>query len=432
MNDIAIKVENITKRYRLGEMASQNDSIVKDLVKLMKSPFANFKKYRSLYTFDDNEESDDILWALRDISFELKQGDVLGVIGHNGAGKSTLLKILSRITPPSTGKIELRGRISSLLEVGTGFHPELTGRENLYLNGTILGMTKKEVESKFEEIVEFSGVGKFLDTPVKRYSSGMRVRLAFAVAAHLEPEILIVDEVLAVGDAEFQRKCLSKMEEVGNEGRTVIFVSHNMPAVSRLCKQGILLNGGRIQKSGSIHDVVTEYLNSGTGTSAAQVWDDPKTAPGGDVVKLRSVRVKTEDGETSDYVDITRPVGLEMEYEVIKAGHILCPNFYLQNEDGITVFGALDHDPNWKKTPRPVGVYKSTAWIPGNFLAEGMLYVDCNLITLNPNIVQFGQPQVIAFHIVEKDDSRESARGDYTGKFPGMVRPLLQWDTEKV
>ncbi len=432
MADIAIKVDNIAKRYRLGEKVSANDSIIKDILKAVKSPITNFKKYRSLYVFDDLDDSDDILWALRDISFEVKQGEVVGIIGHNGAGKSTLLKILSKITPPSTGKIELRGRISSLLEVGTGFHPELTGRENLYLNGTILGMSKAEVERKFEEIVEFSGVGKFLDTPVKRYSSGMRVRLAFAVAAHLEPEILIIDEVLAVGDAEFQRKCLSKMEDVGKEGRTVLFVSHNMPAISRLCTRAILLNGGMIEKDGSVHDVVSDYLSSGTGTSAAREWPDPKTAPRGEIVRLRSVRIKTKQGETTDYVDISDPVGIEMEYEVIQSGYILCPNFYLNNDEGVIVFGVLDHDPTWKKTPRNVGVYKSTVWIPGNTLAEGMLYVDCNMITLNPNISQFGQPQVIAFHVVEKENSTDSARGDYTGKFPGVMRPLLQWETESI
>jgi len=433
-NNIAINVENIAKRYRLGLKETQSDSAVKDFYKLLKSPLDNYRKYKSLYNFDNtdsDEESDDILWALRDVSFKVNRGDVVGIIGRNGAGKSTLLKILSRITPPTSGKIEIRGRISSLLEVGTGFHPELTGRENVYLNGTILGMTKQEVERKFEEIVEFSGVGKFLDTPVKRYSSGMRVRLAFAVAAHLEPEILIVDEVLAVGDAEFQRKCLSKMEDVGNEGRTVLFVSHNMPAVTRLCKTGILLNAGTVVKSGHISEVVSDYLNSGTDSPASRTWLEPSEIPGGEFAKLNSIRVINDKNETAETIEITNPVGIEMEYEVVKSGAVLLPHFHLHNEDGIILFATLDQDPQWRKRPRPEGKYRSTVWIPGNYLAEGMIYIDCCILTLNPNIVQFLEKQTIAFHIVE-NDSEDSARGDYMGKLTGVVRPLLDWQTKTI
>ena len=240
MTKKAITVDNLSKVYRIGLEGATNDSFGRAMIDFVRRPFSNYKKYRSLYRFSDEELSnsyagEDILWALNDVSFNVDQGEVVGIVGVNGAGKSTLLKVLSNITPPTMGTIKIRGRVSSLLEVGTGFHPELTGRENVYLNSTILGMRKKEVDDKFDEIVDFSGVEKFLDTPVKRYSMGMRVRLAFAVAAHLEPEILIIDEVLAVGDAEFQKKCLSKMEDVGKEGRTVLFVSHNMAAVTRLC-----------------------------------------------------------------------------------------------------------------------------------------------------------------------------------------------------
>jgi len=240
MTDSALSVEGVSKIYRIGLQEQTYDSIGREFVEFVKSPIRNYRKYRSLYRFSDdvlsgNYTGDDILWALRDVSFQVKQGEVVGIIGVNGAGKSTLLKVISRITPPTKGQITIRGRVSSLLEVGTGFHPELTGRENVYLNGTILGMRKHEVERKFDEIVDFSGVEKFLDTPVKRYSIGIRVRLGLAVPAHLEPEILIIDEVLAVGDAEFQKKCLNKMEDVGNEGRTVLFVSHNMAAITRLC-----------------------------------------------------------------------------------------------------------------------------------------------------------------------------------------------------
>jgi homopolymeric O-antigen transport system ATP-binding protein len=266
-----IKVENISKYYRLGVKDEANETLSASLVNFLKSPLANYRKYRSLYDFSDLENtagstaypevSADILWALRGISFNVRHGEVLGIIGGNGAGKSTLLKVLSKITPPSTGSIEIRGRVSSLLEVGTGFHPELTGRENVYLNGVILGMKKVEVDRKFDEIVDFSGVEKFLDTPVKRYSSGMTVRLAFSVAAHLEPDILIIDEVLAVGDAAFQSKCLGKMKDVAHHGRTVLFVSHNMGAITNLCSSAIWLDQGMMVAQGDVSSIITEYMN---------------------------------------------------------------------------------------------------------------------------------------------------------------------------
>ena len=269
--DIAIKVENISKVYRIGLKESMHDSFGAAIFSFIKSPLRNYRKYRSLYKFDDinrnsgsksNSNSSDIIWALRDISFELKKGEVLGLIGGNGAGKSTILKILAKITDPTSGQAEIKGRISSLLEVGTGFHQELTGRENIYLNATILGMKKTEVDSKFDEIVDFSGVEKFIDTPVKRYSSGMKVRLAFSVAAFMEPEILLVDEVLAVGDATFQTKCLGKMSEVSKQGRTIIFVSHNMAAIEHLCDRVILLESGKVKLDTDPNSAIAEYFES--------------------------------------------------------------------------------------------------------------------------------------------------------------------------
>ena len=274
--NIAIKVENISKLYRIGVKDKIHDSLGRAIFEYIKSPLNNYRKYRSLYRFDDvkldndykrTDNSDDIIWALKNISFKVKQGEVLGLIGGNGAGKSTLLKILSRITDPTYGRAEIRGKVASLLEVGTGFHPELTGRENVYLNGTVLGMTKKEVEQKFDEIVDFSGVKKFIDTPVKRYSSGMTVRLAFSVAAHLEPEILLIDEVLAVGDLAFQRKCLGKMEEVAKGGRTILFVSHNMGAIQNLCTSCLWLDEGNLRISGEVGPVVGAYYKSQQGTT---------------------------------------------------------------------------------------------------------------------------------------------------------------------
>jgi len=261
MSDIAIKVENLSKRYRIGAAEIQHDTFLSAIGSWMKSPASNYHKLRRLSSFSENGSEEDVIWALKDVSFEVKQGEVIGVIGHNGAGKSTLLKVLSRITAPTEGRIELNGRVASLLEVGTGFHPELTGRENIYLNGTILGMTKVEVDRKFDEIVNFSGVAKFVDTPVKRYSSGMRVRLAFSVAAHLEPEILLVDEVLSVGDAAFQRKSLGKMEDVSKAGRTVILVSHNMASIESLSQKILWLNQGKIVRySSDIEDGIRSYL----------------------------------------------------------------------------------------------------------------------------------------------------------------------------
>ena len=272
MSDTAIKVENLSKRYRIGLEEEIPDTFVSAATSFLASPLRNFRRLRALSRFDENDQrsnvqtfkrsNEDIIWALRDISFEVERGEVVGVIGRNGAGKSTLLKILSRITHPTSGRVELNGRVSSLLEVGTGFHQELTGRENIYLNGTILGMTKAEVDRKFDEIVDFSGVEKFIDTPVKRYSSGMRVRLAFSVAAYLEPEILLIDEVLAVGDVNFQKKCLGKMQDVATKGRTVLFVSHNMAAIQQLCSSAMWIETGKLGYRGDVDTCISRYLHT--------------------------------------------------------------------------------------------------------------------------------------------------------------------------
>ena len=432
--DIAIRAENISKRYRIGLKEQVQDSLGGAILDFIKSPLKNYRKYRSLYKFDDIKdisftESADIIWALRDVSFTVERGEVLGIIGRNGAGKSTLLKILAKITDPTTGRAEIHGRVSSLLEVGTGFHPELTGRENIYLNGTILGMRKSEIDEKFDEIVDFSGVEKFIDTPVKRYSSGMSVRVAFAVAAHLEPEIFIIDEVLAVGDARFQKKCLKKMQDVGRAGRTVLFVSHNMPAVARLCSRTILLEEGQVLKDGPSRDVISAYLGTETGTIGERVWPDPLKAPAGEVCRLRAVRVRSEDGQIIETVDIRRPVRLEMEFEVLKPGYTLMPHYNVLNEEGIELFSAHDLDPEWRGRHRPAGRYVSTAWVPGNFFAEGTIFVAAAMTTLNPNIFQFCEVDAVAFHVVDSLEG-DSARGDWQGRMSGVVRPMLKWTTE--
>jgi lipopolysaccharide transport system ATP-binding protein len=436
--NLAIKAENLSKCYRIGVREKTHDNLVSALLDFIKSPLRNYRKYRSFYNFDDTgpasgetsgDDASDVIWALRDVSFAVKQGEVVGIIGRNGAGKSTLLKIISKITDPTSGYAEINGKVSSLLEVGTGFHPELSGRDNIYLNGTILGMRKYEIDRRFDEIVDFSGVEKFIDTPVKRYSSGMRVRLAFAVAAHLEPEILLIDEVLAVGDARFQKKCLDKMQNVGQAGRTVLFVSHNMPAITRLCSRIILLDNGKVSADGQANQVVGVYLNSETGTTAAREWSDMAKAPGNDIVRLCAVRVKTEAGEITDAMDIRRPIGIEMEYEVLKPDHIMMPYYNVFNEEGIRVFSVIDQAPDWRGRLRPTGRYKTTAWIPGNLLSEGMLYVSPAMRTADPEVLYFLQNEAVAFQVIDSMDG-DSARGDFSGYMAGTVRPLLKWDTE--
>jgi lipopolysaccharide transport system ATP-binding protein len=429
-----IKVEGISKRYRIGLKEEIHDSFLSATIDFIKSPIKNYRKYRSLYRFDDfakiqnadlNFNSDDVIWALKDVSFDVKRGEILGVIGGNGAGKTTLLKILSKITSPSQGRAQIRGRISSLLEVGTGFHPELTGRDNVYLNGTILGMRKSEIDQKFDEIVEFSGIEKFIDTPVKRYSVGMKIRLGFSVAAFLEPDILVVDEVLAVGDIEFQKKCLNKMETVGEQGRTILFVSHNMQTISRLCTRAILLENGQIKDDDVADKVVASYLTSESVSTCTRVWNDGNDAPGGEVARLRAVRVKDEDGQVKQSFDIRKPIGIEMEYEVFKSGYLLLPHYNLFNEEGGWIFTTIDTDPNWRGR-RPTGKYTGTAWIPGNFLQEGIIYVQSLLFTLEPQTNQFAVRDVICFQVVDSIDG-DSARGDWAGSMKGAVRPLLKW-----
>jgi lipopolysaccharide transport system ATP-binding protein len=427
VSDIAIRLENLSKKYHIGKL-EKYQTLRDTLADAFIAPFRRAGKLlRGQAT--GAAELDETIWALKDVSFEVKRGEIVGLIGRNGAGKSTLLKVLSRITEPTAGFVDIYGRVGSLLEVGTGFHQELTGRENIYLNGAILGMKRAEIERKFDEIVAFAEVEKFIDTPVKHYSSGMRLRLGFAVAAHLEPEILLVDEVLAVGDTRFQKKCLNKMQDVGQQGRTVLFVSHSMPAITRLCERTILLDEGRMIEDGPSHQVVRTYLDSGEGTMSAREWPDPAKAPGGEVARLRAVRVKTEDGRIADTVDIRQPLRVEMEYEVLKSGYVLLPHFYFRNQEGVIVFGTLDLDPAWRRRPRPAGRYISSVQIPGNFLSDGIMFVNAALGTLGPFLSQFWERSVVAFQVVDSFDG-DSARGDYSGRMGGVVRPIFPWDTK--
>jgi homopolymeric O-antigen transport system ATP-binding protein len=414
----AIRIANVGKRYRIGGLHPGYMTFREMLGGLVTAPF----KKRS--------NGQQTLWALSDINLDIGQGELVGIIGHNGAGKSTLLKILSRVTKPTTGEVELFGRIGSLLEVGTGFHPDLTGRENIYLSGAILGMRRAEIDRKFAEIVAFSELEKFIETSVKWYSSGMHVRLAFSVAAHLEPEILVMDEVLAVGDAAFQQKCLDKMHEIRQQGRTILFVSHDMAAITRLCKRVVLLENGKITLDGEPREVVKRYLSSSWKTGALREWENQQDAPGDQVVRLRRVRVRAEDGTTVSVVDIHKPFGIELTYDVLEDDHALVPVMEFYNEEGMELFSTHDTSADWRRRSRPRATYTSTVWIPGNLLAEGSLVCHVSIMSHFPaTILHAHERNAIAFQVVDSP-SDDSARGDYVGPMPGVVRPLLRWTTD--
>jgi len=427
MNDISIRVENLGKQYQIGAIQGRKN-FREALIDGLTIPFRRIGKMVSGHVSSAAELSE-IIWALREVSFEIKQGESVGIIGRNGSGKSTLLKILSRITEPTKGFAEIHGRVGSLLEVGTGFHQELTGRENIYLNGAILGMKKTEINQQFDEIVSFSEVGRFIDTPVKHYSSGMYLRLAFAVAAHLQPDILLVDEVLAVGDARFQKKCLNKMKDVGQAGRTVLFVSHNMQAITRLCQRTILLDEGKMIADGPSHQVVSKYLETGMGTNAERKWEDLENAPGNEIVRMLKVKVKTQDGQVSESIDIRQPFTVELEYEVLKPGHLLVASFGFSDEENVCIFVVNDRDPEWQRKPRPIGRFVSSVCIPGNFLAEGTITVGAGICTEDPFVVHCDVPDSVAFQVIDSMDG-DSARGDFGKKWAGVIRPLFKWKTE--
>jgi lipopolysaccharide transport system ATP-binding protein len=433
-NNTVIKVENISKQYRLGTVST--GTISHDLNRWWHRMRGNEDPYLQIGDVNDRTQStgSEYVWALRDINFDVQHGEVLGIIGRNGAGKSTLLKILSRTTAPTTGTVKIKGRVASLLEVGTGFHPELTGRENVFLNGAILGMTKKEIASKFDEIVDFAGVERYIDTPVKRYSSGMYVRLAFAVAAHLEPEILIVDEVLAVGDAEFQNKCIGRMKDISeNFGRTVLFVSHNMEIINRICDRAVLLENGLVKLNGSVESITSAYLQSDKGASCHRTWNDISTAPGNSSIKLLEAKVHNEEGTIKEFLEVSDKIGITFKFEVLKPVRKFTHGFTIKNESGFTVFSS--HDLNTeisRHTIRQTGTYEVTGWIPKHLLAEGLFTVDVAAFENYEGIsIYFNEPDTLAFTIVDYING-DSARGTYPGKFPGIVRPLLTWDAQKL
>ncbi len=422
MPEAMVRVENLGKRYFLRHQTTHGYLTLRDSI-------AGAWRQMSGRSQAANREE---FWALKGVSFEVAPGEVLGVVGRNGAGKSTLLKILSRITEPTEGRVILNGRAASLLEVGTGFHPELTGRENIQLNGAILGMTRAEIAAKFDEIVAFAEVERFLDTPVKHYSSGMYVRLAFAVAAHLEPEILIVDEVLAVGDAQFQAKCLGKMQEVASgQGRTVLFVSHNMGAVLRLCQKAIFLDQGQVQLHDRASAVTSKYLEIFRSRKGGREWQNPQTAPGDEVARLRAVRV-LQNQVPVEVVDIRLPASVEIEYWCLKPQSrlMVAANFY--NAEGVLLFMSADlQEVEWRG-PRDPGLYRSRCEVPGNLLAEGWISIMAEVCTREPVWRSHVREQdAIVFHVVDHGEPG-SVRSGWTRSIEGVVRPLLPWQTERL
>ncbi len=431
MSDVVLKVDNLYKRYRLGNV--DRNAFKEDLItrwaKLRgrPDPFEKYITSNQLSTVKSKDELEKIgaryVWALQDINFEVKRGEILGIIGKNGAGKSTLLKILSKTTAPTKGEVRIKGRIASLLEVGTGFHGELTGRENIYLNGTILGMNRREIKRKLDEIIDFAGVEAFLDTPVKRYSSGMYVRLAFAVAAHLDPDILIVDEVLAVGDAEFQKKCIGKMKSVStDEGRTVLFVSHNMVSVNTLCTTGLYLRNGSVELAGSIKGVISKYMGSENAVILNRYWEN-SNSPGDDEAALRSARLIDANFDTLETVEISQKIGILYEYEILKRGKEKIPNIHVYNSKGECVFVVTE---KMGRGLANVGRYQSLVWIPGNLLNDGTYIIGLALSTISPLKIHFFEQDALIFNVIEDINNRNS---EYNQVIPGIIRPQLEWQT---
>jgi lipopolysaccharide transport system ATP-binding protein len=425
MSEIAIKVENISKQYKIG-LAQNHPDTLRDLIVSGVQRIGNIVRRKD----DSDDDNPSHIWALRDVSFNVSQGQVLGIVGRNGAGKSTLLKILSRVTTPTKGSGEIRGRVGSLLEVGTGFHPELSGRENIYLNGAILGMRREEIERKFDEIVAFSEVEKFIDTPVKRYSSGMYLRLAFAVAAHLEPEILVVDEVLAVGDAEFQRKCLGKMNDVAQQGRTVLFVSHNMSAILRLTQETIVLDAGRIVMRGPTPQAVDHYLNMGLTKQGERYWVPEEVKTAVKPFTPIALRVLNPQGKIVDTVTAAEGFSIEFEYGLSDAVNGLRVGLYMMTTRGEFVFTSFDTDDTSvfeSLTARPAGRYVSRCSIPPNLMNEGRFILGVNASAYKIRRY-FQDDKALTFTV----DATGAPGMQWPEKRLGPVRPKLEWKIEAV
>ena len=419
MSKVVISVEGLGKQYQLGNIGT--GTLSRDLNKWWAKYRGKEDPYATLDPEQTGTQKNSDFWALQDLNFEVKQGEALGIIGKNGAGKSTLLKILSRVTSPTRGEIKVDGRIASLLEVGTGFHPELTGRENIFLNGAILGMTKREIKSKLDEIIDFSGVEQHIDTPVKRYSSGMHVRLAFAVAAHLEPEILIVDEVLAVGDADFQKKCLGKMRSVSeNDGRTILFVSHNLQAVKNLCNKAMWLHQGLLRTSGEVSTVINTYVSDTKDFSLSSSWDNVEVAPGNSWARFKRVELVPHPNNPEDPLDIRIPLTVKFEFWGLKANINLSVEIALFSYGGECVFVIQSHGLEVER-----GLVTGQCEIPGNFLNDGSYYINLYVVR-DTTTTLFEFEECLSFDL---QDYRGQIQ--WYGKWSGVVRPKLQFEIKQ-
>ena len=425
----AIEFENISKQYRLGLVSTR--TLSHDLNRWWKTNILRQEDpYLKIGETNDRAHrgESDYVWALKDINFKVEQGEVLGIIGKNGAGKSTLLKILSKVTAPTTGTIKARGRIGSLLEVGTGFHPEMTGRENIYMNGAIMGMTKAEITRKFDEIVDFSGCERYIDTPVKRYSSGMMVRLGFAIAAHLEPEILVVDEVLAVGDAEFQKKAIGKMQDVSKgDGRTVLFVSHNMAAVNDLCTKTLLLSDGKINAIGKTNEIIDLYLGENFDMESCREWNNIENAPGNSQIKIKKLYTINSENQQINYSLISQDLGIYIEYQVLEDIPYFTHGINVFTTSGIHIFTSHDSNSYEKDSIIKKGIYSTIVWIPANLLQDGDYLVNVACMRYNPFDILFHEENILKIKYI--DSSKDSSRPEeYNLDLPGLVRPKLSWN----
>ncbi|MCO6450795.1 MAG: ATP-binding cassette domain-containing protein [Caldilineales bacterium] len=425
-----ILVENVSKRYNFGVSAPRYLTLRDSLASSLRSAQP---VRRLLGRGSANEEVERSFYALRNVNFQVHPGEVVAIIGRNGAGKSTLLKILSRITWPTEGHVALYGHSGSLLEIGAGFHAELSGRENIFLSGAVMGMSRAEIRQKFDEIVDFSGIEKFIDMPVKFYSSGMYLRLAFSIASSLQPEILFIDEALGVGDAEFQRRCQDRIRQIGQSGRTVVFVTHSMQVVPQLSQRALWLEAGEVRYDGDAHLAVSAYLDSDPESPSRRVWDDIAIAPGDDDVRLRSIRFVGEQGGDLDVSDVGRPFNVELSFDVLTDGHIIVPRLEFCNAEGACLFWSFEVDSPWHRRPRPAGRYRSTASLPAHLFADGPLSVGVGIQSFSPWKKHVDESRVISLLLTDpplNDEQTITARGDYAGHIPGFVRPLLQWTTE--
>ncbi|WP_369769534.1 ABC transporter ATP-binding protein [Flavobacterium sp. WC2416] len=431
--DIILKAENISKQYRLGQVGM--GTLSHDLNRWWYQVRGKEDPYLKIGDTNDRSTKgqSDYVWALQDVNFEVERGEVLGIIGKNGAGKSTLLKILSKVTAPTTGSIKSRGRIASLLEVGTGFNVEMTGRENIFLNGAILGMTKKEIYSKLDEIIDFSGCERYIDTPVKRYSSGMTVRLAFAVAAFLDPEILVIDEVLAVGDAEFQKKAIGKMQEISKgEGRTVLFVSHNMEAIQKLTTRCIVLENGSVVFSGDSNQAIKKHILSNFKEIIIQEWETPEVAPGNEFAKLKKIRVLDENEKQKHDFDITEDFFIEIEYWDYNERYQNTAIIHVKNELEEILFASNEfNSPSWDESHFEKGIIKAKCKIPKNFLAEGKYTILVAIGNYNPNMIHVKIDEALTFSIRDNNTGGQTVKRNTSGSWPGLMRPMLEWSIVK-